>query len=116
MKDEDALKKHEQVDWENGHFYEGGMEKLVSSSTLFLTVLDRLAAGYHAVARAVHAGGITTIADLEFPMLEENVDFEFSNQVLKSEACQFYTYCVPSSRLIYLNMCYLHHVIYEGIT
>ena len=92
------------------------MEKLVSSSTLFLTVLDRLAAGYHAVARAVHAGGITTIADLEFPMLEENVDFEFSNQVLKSEACQFYTYCVPSSRLIYLNRCDLHHVIYEGIT
>merc|ERR1712012_1418908 len=90
------------------------MEKLVSSSTLFLTVLDRLAAGYHAVARAVHAGGITTIADLEFPMLEENVDFEFSNQVLKSKACQFYTYCVPSSRY-YLKMRGSHEEAIEEI-
>ena len=35
---------------------------------------------------AVHAGGLTTIADLEFPMLDENIDFEFASSVLKLPA------------------------------
>ena len=74
------------------------MENLTKSSTLFLTILDRLEAGYKSAAAAIHAGGLTTIADLEFPMLNEEIDFEFSNRVLKSSAAEFYTYCVPSSR------------------
>ena len=86
------------MNWEEGHFYEGGMENLLTKSTLFLTVLDRLEAGYRSAVAAIHAGGITTIADLEFPMFNEEVDFEFASRVLKSSAAQFYTYCVPSSR------------------
>ena len=74
------------------------MENLTKSSTLFLTILDRLEAGYKSAVAAIHAGGLTTIADLEFPMLNEEIDFEFSNRVLKSSAAEFYTYCVPSSR------------------
>ena len=74
------------------------MENLLTKSTLFLTVLDRLEAGYRSAVAAIHAGGITTIADLEFPMFNEVVDFEFASRVLKSSAAQFYTYCVPSSR------------------
>ena len=74
------------------------MENLMTKSTLFLTILDRLEAGYKSAVAAIHAGGLTTIADLEFPMLNEEIDFEFSNRVLKSSAAEFYTYCVPSSR------------------
>ena len=102
-KDEAALRSHAQVDWEAGHFYEAGLEQLLTASTLFLTLLARLEAGYRSCAAAVHAGGLTTIADLEFPMLDENIDFEFASSVLKSPAAQFYTYCVPSSRY-YLKM------------
>ena len=74
------------------------MESLVSGSTLFLTVLDRLEVGYRSAVAAIEAGGITTIADLEFPMLSEDVDFTFADNVLKDETTKFYTYCVPSSR------------------
>ena len=74
------------------------MENLMTKSTLFLTILDRLEAGYRSAVAAIHAGGITTIADLEFPMLNEEIDFEFASRVLKSSAAEFYTYCVPSSR------------------
>ena len=75
------------------------MENLLTKSTLFLTVLDRLEDGYRSAVAAIHAGGITTIADLEFPMFNEEVDFEFASRVLKSSAAQFSTYCVPSSRI-----------------
>ena len=78
---------------------EAGLENLLTKSTVFLTILERLEAGYRSAASAVHAGGITTIADLEFPMLDESIDFEFANNILKSSETQFYTYCVPSSRL-----------------
>ena len=63
-----------------------------------IILLDRLEAGYKSAVAAIHAGGITTIADLEFPMLQEDVDFTFSDKILKSEDTKFYTYCVPSSR------------------
>ena len=74
------------------------MENLMTRSTLFLTILDRLEAGYKSAVAAIHAGGLTTIAALEFPMLNEEVDFEFASRVLKSAEAEFYTYCVPSSR------------------
>ena len=103
FEDEEALKIHPQVDWDGGHFFEAGMENLLTKSTVFLTILERLEAGYKSAASAVHAGGITTIADLEFPMLDESIDFEFANNILKSPVSQFYTYCVPSSRLFTRN-------------
>ena len=101
FEDEEALKSLPQVDWDGGHFFEAGMENLLTKSTVFLTILERLEAGYKSAASAVHAGGITTIADLEFPMLDESIDFEFANNILKSPVSQFYTYCVPSSRFIF---------------
>ena len=103
FEDLESLKQHSQVDWDNGHFYEGGMEELLSKSTLFLTMMERLESGYLSAVRAIHAGGITTIADLEFPMLDESTEFEFANRILKSSIAEFATYCVPSSRY-YLKM------------
>ena len=61
-------------------------------------MLDRLEGGYRSAVAAIHAGGITTIADLLFPMLNEDLDFEFANRMLKPSATEFYTYCVPNSR------------------
>lgn len=101
--DEQALKSHHQVDWNNGHFFEKGMEVLISGSTLFLILLPYLEGGYKSAVRAIEAGGITTIADMEFPMIDESLEFEMCNKILKSTQTKFSTYCVPSSRFYLKN-------------
>jgi len=97
LEDEEAIKTHNQVDWENGHFYEKGMEALISGSTLFLVLLPLLEDGYKSAVKAIEAGGITTIADMLFPMIDESLEFEMCNKVLKSPETRFSTYCVPNS-------------------
>ena len=95
--DEEALKSSPQVEWEDGHFYEKGMELLISGSTLFLVLLPLLEAGYKTAVKAVEAGGITTIADMLFPMIDETLEVEMCNKILKSSETKFSTYCVPNS-------------------
>lgn len=98
FEDVEVVRAHHQVDWENGHFYERGMEALIAGSTVFLEFLPGLEAGYQACARAVEAGGITTIADMEFPMMDQGIEEGMCNQVLKNANTHFSTFCVPSSR------------------
>lgn len=96
---EEELKNNPQVDWENGHFYEKGMECVMKTTTMFLEILPKIEDGYRSAIAAIHAGGITTIADLEFPMFEEELEYAMSNTVMKEEATRFTTFCVPSSRM-----------------
>lgn len=74
------------------------MEELLTTSTLFLQLLERMPDGYRSAVRAVAAGGITTIADLEFPMLDEGLEVELAGSILAAPETPFSTYCVPSSR------------------
>ena len=73
------------------------MELLISGSTLFLVLLPLLEAGYKTAVKAVEAGGITTIADMLFPMIDETLEVEMCNKILKSSETKFSTYCVPNS-------------------
>ena len=83
---------------EAGRFWERGMEELLTTSTLFLQLLERMPDGSRSAVRAVAAGGITTIADLEFPMLDEGLEVELAGSILAAPETPFSTYCVPSSR------------------
>ena len=89
------------VDWENGHFYEEGMEQLMKSSTFFFEFLPKLESGYQSLVKTVEAGGITTICDLLFPMFSEELEIRMANTVLNSseESPLFTTFAVPNSRL-----------------
>ena len=89
-----------QVKWENGHFFETGMELLVKSSTFFFEFLPKLKKGYKSVIAAVEAGGITTIADLLFPMFMEELELKMAQSMLNDPegGSQFTTFAVPSSR------------------
>ena len=98
FEDEDAIRSHQQADWQAGHFYEGGMEALIAGSTIFLEFLPDLEEGYRLCARTVEAGGITTIADMLFPMIDQMVEENLCNKVLKSESTHFSTFCVPNSK------------------
>ena len=90
-----------EVDWENGHFYEEGMEQLMKSSTFFFEFLPKLESGYQSLVKTVEAGGITTICDLLFPMFSEELEIRMANTVLNAseESPLFTTFAVPNSRL-----------------
>ena len=92
-----------QVDWENGHFYEEGMEQLMKSSTFFFEFLPKLESGYRSLVETVEAGGITTIADLLFPMFSEELEIKMANTILNSSEGSplFTTFGVPNSRLYF---------------
>ena len=73
----------------------------MKSSTFFLELLPKLEDGYRSVISAVEAGGITTIADLEFPIFEEELELNMARTILDIEdgGSQFTTFAVPSSRM-----------------
>ena len=43
---EEELKNNHQVDWDNGHFFEKGMELVMTTTTLFLNILPKIEDGY----------------------------------------------------------------------
>ena len=89
------------VNWDNGHFFEEGMEQLMKSSTFFFEFLPKLEKGYRSLVDTVEAGGITTIADLLFPMFSEELEIKMANTILNSSEGSplFSTFAVPNSRL-----------------
>ena len=72
----------------------------MKSSTLFIEFLPKLENGYQSLIAAVEAGGITTIADLEFPMFNEDLEINMAKDVLNlsNGGPSFTTFAVPSSR------------------
>ena len=55
----------DQIDFENGHFYESGLMKLNAiNQEPILRILPKLEEGYEKVTSIIKNGGITTIADL----------------------------------------------------
>ncbi len=56
----------EQVNFDQGHFFERGLEFLnKKSNAIFLRLLPKFEQGFDKVTQIVQNGGITTIADLE---------------------------------------------------
>ena len=53
------------INWNEGHFSEQGMVKLLDGLKLLLELFPKIENGYELVSKAVKAGGITTVADLE---------------------------------------------------
>ena len=58
-------KSEPHIDWNEGHFSEQGMVKLIEGLKLLLELFPKIEKGYELVSKAVKAGGITTVADME---------------------------------------------------
>ena len=73
----------------------------MKSSTFFFEFLPKLEDGYRSLISAVEAGGITTIADLEFPMFVEELEINMAKSMLNipDGGSLFTTFAVPSSRM-----------------
>ncbi|PKH07959.1 amidohydrolase family protein [Moritella sp. Urea-trap-13] len=89
-----------QVDWNKGHFYEGGWLALVPKIAADLINPDSYKLGLKIMSQLVLKNGITTIAEPGFP--SSNFDLEY--QLLKSEMDQkppYDVFLIPSGTYLY---------------
>ena len=78
---EEEFKDNPQVDWDKGHFYEGGWLALVPKIAPRLINPERYKRGLADMTKIIRKNGVTTIAEQGFPT--SNFDMEY--HLLKSE-------------------------------
>ena len=89
-----------QVDWQKGHFYEGGWLALVPKIAADLINPESYKLGLNIMSKLVLKNGITTIAEPGFP--SSNFDLEY--QLLKSEMEKkppYEVFLIPSGTYLY---------------
>jgi len=89
-----------QVDWDQGHFYEGGWLALVPVMAPTLIKPEKYLAGLATMTTLLRQNGITTIAEPGFP----SSDFETELSLLKSEMASnppYDVYLIPSGTQLY---------------
>ena len=68
-------KSEPHINWDEGHFSEQGMVKLMEGLKLLLELFPKIEKGYELVSKAVKAGGITTVADMEVHYIVKLFEF-----------------------------------------
>jgi predicted amidohydrolase YtcJ len=100
---EAALQGHgigsEQSSWEDGHFYEKGMEVIIPFLAKDILAPARIQSGLRIFKSYLHAKGITTIAEPGTQMIRPVQDFWEEN--LNTEDAVFRTYFIPDGRVLY---------------
>jgi len=103
----DAVQGNDQVVWEKGQFFEAGLDLLFAESdfTTKARLFDTLGDGYKMMVEMVQNGGVTAIADLEFPSLDIKREGPLCQDILDKpigdgdkSAPYFSTFAVPSMR------------------
>ncbi|APD05623.1 hypothetical protein UJ101_00070 [Flavobacteriaceae bacterium UJ101] len=78
---EEDFKGNPQVEWEKGHFFEGGWLALVPKMAPILLEPNRYMKGLGIMTQLIQKNGITTIAEPDFP----SSDFDGEYSLLKKE-------------------------------
>jgi len=97
---EDDFAGNPQVDWENGHFYEGGWLALVPAMSPVLLEPERYRRGLATMTAILKQNGITTIAEPGFP----SSDFDAELALLQAELANnppYDVYLIPSGTQLY---------------
>ncbi len=74
-------KKNPQVDWDDGHFFEGGWMAMAPKLSKYMLNPKKYAKGLEDMTALMEKNGITTIDEPGFP----NVDFDMEYNLLKAE-------------------------------
>ncbi len=91
----DDLARHEQIDPESGRFYETGLSIALNGMKDYLYAPERFLGGLEQVARAVHAGGHTTIGDMAVPLADLEMEWPALVQVLDRPEIPFRCQMIP---------------------
>jgi predicted amidohydrolase YtcJ len=97
---QDDFSSNPQVDWEQGHFYEGGWLALVPVMAPALIQPEKYRKGLTTMTAMMKQNGITTIAEPGFP----SSDFDSELSLLKSEMASnppYDVYLIPNGTQLY---------------
>lgn len=92
---EEDLKDQHQVNLEEGHFYESGLMLGLNKFRDYIIKAGRFMGGLEQVVDVVHAGGITTIADMANGMFDLNMEWWAFKWVLDDKDVGFRTRLIP---------------------
>ena len=98
---EEDVAGHAGVDWERGHFFETGLPLALAKLTPTLLAPDWLARGLELTARAVHAGGVTTIADMGVGTFDLARELAAMREHLETPDTPFRTLLVPNALALF---------------
>ena len=97
---ENDFKENPQVEWEKGHFYEGGWLQLVPKMAPIMLEPTRYMEGLGMMTQLIKKNGITTVAEPGFP----SSDFDGELALLKKEMDKnppFDVYLIPSGTQLF---------------
>ncbi|SKA30121.1 hypothetical protein SAMN02745126_04888 [Enhydrobacter aerosaccus] len=89
----------EQVDFENGHFYEKGLTLVAAALLKDIFTPEKMRTGLDLFRRYLHGKGITTICEPGTQMIRPL--HELYGEVLSAEDVPFRTYFIPDGRALY---------------
>ncbi|WP_455170011.1 amidohydrolase [Aegicerativicinus sediminis] len=97
---EEEFKDNPQVDWEKGHFFEGGWLALVPKIGHLFFSKDKYLNGLEQMTQLILKNGITTIAEPGFP--SSNFDLEYNYLKLEMDKNPPYDiYLIPNGTQLY---------------
>ena len=97
---QEEFAENSQVDWDKGHFYEGGWLALVPSMAPVLMEPQKYRNGLAVMTEILKQNGITTIAEPGFP----SSDFDMELDLLKAEMAgnpPYDVYLIPNGTQLY---------------
>jgi len=97
---EEDFEGNPQVEWEKGHFYEGGWLALVPKMAPIMLEPERYMEGLGIMTQLIQKNGITTVAEPGFP----SADFDGELSLLKKEMAKeppYDVYLIPSGTQLF---------------
>ncbi|WP_158969511.1 amidohydrolase [Chachezhania sediminis] len=89
------LERHPQIDVETGRFFETGMAVAVAGMNKVLLSPQRYMRGLDLVKQTVHLGGHTTIGELAYPLMNDQMEWQILKLALDHDDTPFRMKMVP---------------------
>jgi predicted amidohydrolase YtcJ len=97
---EEDFKGNPQVDWNNGHFYEGGWLALLPKMGSVLLDPEKYQQGLAMMTQLMLRNGITTICEPGFPSADFNMEYDLLKAEMDKDPA-YDTYLIPNGTQLY---------------
>lgn len=93
--DREDLVRHPQIDLQAGRFYETGLAIAARAMNRVLLAPERYRRGLELVKAAIHLGGHTTIGELAYPLMNDDLEWQVVKDTLGTDDTPFRIKFVP---------------------
>ena len=93
----DAVGRRQQIDLDNGHFFENGLGFAIARLNPYLLAPDRYRAGLDRLRQVVVQGGHTTIGDMAVGLFDFDMELATAREVLDTPEVPFRVEMIPTA-------------------